>query len=77
MGTNHLTKLVESYRLATSNRRLSGKSSFTTGSRREPTRAPPASAHGGRSQAQNSFFAIADGGPISARITASSGSGDL
>jgi hypothetical protein len=37
---------------------------------------PEASAHGGRSRAENSFCAIADGGPVSASTSASNGSGD-
>jgi hypothetical protein len=37
---------------------------------------PEASAHGGRSRAENSFCAIADGGPISASTSASNGPGD-
>jgi hypothetical protein len=37
---------------------------------------PEASAHGGRSRAENSFCAIADGAPISGSTSASNGSGD-
>jgi hypothetical protein len=61
--------------LRRSSRRHPAKSSFTvrSGPRPEDFGAISASAHGGRSQAKSSFYAIADGGPTSGSTTASSG----
>jgi hypothetical protein len=74
---NRLATLIDSYRLATQGPPPAGQVLVHNDVRHTPSlarsKALVGSAHGGLRRAPNSFYAIADGGPISASTTGSIG----